>query len=375
MQSLDRQVQVWESEARAIAAVLSAREHWPNVALRERSASEVVQYGSLAAYFASLVGQCLLALAALEQLGSAQRVSNRILTLRGYLAASGRQENRMLLAKDFLLGREDVLQYGDSSDAESVFESFCELKHLLAANEVLQDPDIAGTLLQLGREVLRQKSLLEETDRTRLERSCRALLTKNGLFPRLRDSAGNLLAESQKHLFQIANLFEERRMMIAGLDSVLEKSDADADLKGLIRHILESLARATHDGIDIFEVATRRDKGFPWPLRDLTDSGQVMIIPGEGNGSCSKILLAFASSRAKSGQLAPKKVMTQVQQSIIRCRGTLRAVIFVADLAAQGGEVQDHLPIIEDFLLARDIRVFIPVTTMARRLNALDWRG
>jgi hypothetical protein len=65
--------------------------------------------------------------------------------------------------------------------------------------------------------------------------------------------------------------------------------------------------------------------------------------------------------------------MTKVQQAIIKCRGTLKAVIFLADPAAIGGEVEEHLPILEDCIHAGDIVIFIPVTIVGRRLSVLEW--
>jgi hypothetical protein len=58
---------------------------------------------------------------------------------------------------------------------------------------------------------------------------------------------------------------------------------------------------------------------------------------------------------------------------MIRCRGTIEAVIFLADPAVIGGEVEEHLRLLEESIHMGDIEIFIPVTIVGRRLSALEW--
>ena len=374
MRALDRQVRLWESEAIAIAEALSSREEPWNIDIRSDRSSKAGRYGALVTYFASLIGQCQISLGALEQLGTVTDAGRRSRRLSSHFAQSSVVTERSTSAKNFILDQIGRWDFGDSREPEEIFEAVGEVRHLLAANEVLRDPEISKGLTDIG-EVLVSRSLeLETLNRVRLKRSVCMLLQAYGIFPGLNDTSGRALPESHGKLFQIAELTLGVKMRISGLDSILEMSDADSELKDLIQRILGALATAVYEGIDVFEIANDKSELLPWPIKGSVEDGVVMLIPGRDSGLCARILLAFASSKSKSGGLAPKKVMTKVQQAIIRCRGRLEAVIFVADLAAQGTEVQDHLPIMEDFLFARDIKVFVPVTTMGRQLNALDWR-
>jgi hypothetical protein len=375
MLALDRQVRLWESEALAISEALWSREKTWSIDNRSDSISVHGRYGALVAYFASLIGQCQISLVALEQLGTTADTGHRSRRLSRHFERSGVMAARSTSAKIFIMDQRDRWDFGGSTEPEEIFEAVCEVRHLLAANEVLRDPEISKWLSRITEELARRSLELETPNKVRLKRSVRMLLQAYGLFPGFNDTSGRALTESHGKLFQIADLIGGVTMRLGGLNWILEMSNAEGELKELIKIILGALASAVHEGIDIFEIANKKNERLPWPIKGSVEDGVVMVIPGGDSGTCARILLAFASSKSKNGSLAPKKVMTQVQQAIIRCRGKLEAVIFVADLAAQGGEIQDHLPIMEDFLAAKDIKVFVPVTTMGRQLNALDWRA
>ena len=163
------------------------------------------------------------------------------------------------------------------------------------------------------------------------------------------------------------------RFGIAGLDVVLERSRADSHVRESVAGVLNTLQSTLSDGIDIFDIFASNREAFPWPVSDVTRDGGVMIIPGEGGNGCAAVLLAVAHSSRRTGKMVPKIVMTKVQQTIIRCSGTLKAVIFLADPATHGSEVEDHIPIMQDFIAARNFDVFIPVVSFGRRLTVLNW--
>jgi hypothetical protein len=158
-------------------------------------------------------------------------------------------------------------------------------------------------------------------------------------------------------------------MRINGLSEVLESSNVSTEVKRIIQNVLSRIQEIVSESGRGALSVIGDERVIPWPK----GLGDITIIPSEGSSSCSSVLLAIADSSKRSGRTSPKSVMTKVQQSMIRCRGTLKAVIFLADPAAMGGEVEEHLPIIEDSIHAGDISIFIPVTILGRRMTVLEF--
>lgn len=331
-------------------------------------------YPALAAHFACVVGQLLIA--SNTEAVCLKRGENPVIQ-RFIIEQLGANETGTSLRKaalGYLHAELHGYRYLSFESAEDAFAFVCEFRSLCAAREALDDADLSGTVEAIGETFTQAAAMLDEHSRHRLQRSTRALLAGYCMYPWSPARAGTLL-QTHRVLFRSAGFFEEGSMGfgVSGLEAVLSESRADADVRGTVRAVLDNLQSALSDGIDIFDFIGDDPGSLPWPLREVTHGGRVMLIPSKGSGGCAPVLLAVANSTKRHRKLSPKAVMTKVQQSIIQCGGTLKAVIFLADAATHGSEVEDHIPIIQDFISARNFDVFIPVMPLGRRLTVLDW--
>ncbi len=374
MKNISALVKRLSREATAIARLLEALKADADRAQPTADRS-VHDYAALAAHFASVVGQLLIASKTEEAcLGGELNGATQKFILE-HLGPNDAGSARAKIALDYV--HKEIEGYRDLTfeNAEDAFDFACELRSLCATKAFLDDADLSGSIRVIEDAFIQAIAHFSDHTRQRLQTSIRALLAGYCMYP-WSPFNGRTLKQTHQALFQTAGFFEERNMKfgVSGLDVVFERSRADSHVRESVGEVLDVLQSALSDGIDLFDSFGIDRETLPWPISDITRNGQIMIIPGEGGNKCAAILLAVAHSSKRTGKLAPKTVMTKVQQAIIRCGGTLKAVIFLADPATQGSEVEDHIPIIQDFIAAGAFDVFVPVVSLGRRLTVLDWK-
>lgn len=356
------------SEIRILSLILNAQEKLiPNdTNLIDK---DTRQYAELACYFAGLVGQYEIGLRTLKQFKNNPDVDRNLSLLKLNLGGDALKLRRKELAIDFAKYEFNKLHELKIRNSEEAFLFACEYRHMLAVSRALNSQDLLYEVDAIGSEFLKKLENLDQISRYRAGKGVKNLLSEYKIYPSVRLTANLSLADTHWALYEAANLNRRENMRINGLSEALEKSSVSYEVKRIVQALLSSIQEITSEsGREALSVIGD-DRAIPWPK----GLGDINIIPGDGASSCSSVLLAIADSSKRSGRSSPKAVMTQVQQAMIRCRGKLKAVIFLADPAAIGGEVEEHLPIIEDSIQVGDIEIFIPVTIVGRRMTVIDW--
>jgi hypothetical protein len=369
MSSLQNLLDIWTEEIKAISSVLySIEKSKPRTDVSIESIEH--EYAGLACYFAGLVGQYEIGLRTAKHFKIGSEIERKLSLVRLHFNGAADRLERKKRAIDFAKNEIEKLYDLNINNSEQAFLFACELRHLLAVNRSLLSEDLALQTNRLSEIFISKFNSLSATDKHRTSRGVVNLLSEYKIYPSVQLANRTELIDSHWALFKSANLNRSENMSIYGLNETLEKSKVDSGLKKIITSVLASIQEiASEHGRGTLSVVGD-ERAMPWP-NGLSD---VTIIPGDGRGSCSRVLLAIADSSKRSGRSSPKIVMTQVQQAIIRCRGTLKAVIFLSDPSAMGSEVEDHLPIIQDNILVGDIDIFIPVTILGKRLSVLEWK-
>jgi hypothetical protein len=369
--TLIRKIENLAGEIRSISSILQTHEKLlENSNSNSLSSDSPRNYSELACYFAGLVGQYEIGLRTLKQLNHDVDTDSKLSLLRLNFGGSQLKVRRKSLAIEFAKYEFSKLNELRMDNSEDAFSFACELRHLIAVTRALSSEELMSELNEICSKFLSQFGNLDQISRNRASRSIANLLSDYKIYPSVKLGVNTSLADTHWVLFEAANLNGSENMRINGLTEALEKSGVNSEIKKTIQIVLSSIQEiASESGRGALSIVGD-ERGMPWP-REI---GDLSIIPGDGASNCSSVILAISDSSKRSGRYSPKSVMTKVQQSIIRCRGTLKAVIFLTDPAAIGGEVEEHLPIIEDNIQAGDIEVFLPVTIVGRRLNVLDWK-
>ena len=369
MSTLLRKIENLAGEIRSISSILHSHEKLLENS-NSLSSDSPRNYSELACYFAGLVGQYEIGLRTLKQFNHDVDTDSKLSLLRLNFGGSQLKVRRKALAIEFAKYEFSKLHELRTDNSEDAFSFACELRHLIAVTRALSSEELISELNEISSKFLRQLGNLDQISRNRAGRSIANLLSDYKMYPSVKLAANISLADTHWVLFEAANLNGSENMRINGLTEALEKSRVNSEIKKTIQIVLSSIQEiASESGRGALSIVGD-ERGMPWP-REI---GDLSIIPGDGTSNCSSVILAISDSSKRSGRYSPKSVMTKVQQSIIRCRGTLKAVIFLTDPAAIGGEVEEHLPIIEDNIQAGDIEIFLPVTIVGRRLNVLDWK-
>jgi hypothetical protein len=364
--TLLKKIEILNDEIRTISSILNAFEkNLPSSA--NLSDKETRQYSDLACYFASLVGQYDIGLRTLNHFKNYAYADSKLSLLRLNFGGNQVKLRRKELAIEFAKYEFNKLREFKVRNSEDAFVFACELRHLFAVARALLSPELFVEANRISSDFINQLERLDQINRYRASRGIANLLSEYKIYPSVKLSENLSLADTHWALFEAANLNKGESMRINGLSEALEKSNASSEVKRIIITVLSSIQEITSESGRGALSVIGDEKGMPWPK----GLGDITIIPGDGSSSCSSVLLAIADSSKRSGRSSPKAVMTKVQQSMIRCRGTLKAVIFLADPAAMGGEVEEHLPIIEDSIHAGDISIFIPVTILGRQMTVL----
>ncbi len=369
MSTLLRRIENLAGEIRSISSILHSHEkQLENI--NNLSPDSSRKYSELACYFAGLVGQYEIGLRTLKQFNYDVDIDSKLSLLRLNFGGSQLKVRRKALAIEFAKYEFNKLHELSAGNSEDAFTFACELRHLIAVTRALSSEELMSELNEICSKFLIEFNNLDQTSRGRVSRSIANLLADYKMYPSVKLAANTSLADTHWVLFEAANLNGSEKMRINGLTDALEKSKVNSEIKKTIQIVLSSIQEIVSESGRGALSIVGDERAMPWP-REI---GDLNIIPGEGTSNCSSVILAIADSSKRSGRYSPKSVMTKVQQSIIRCRGTLKAVIFLTDPAAIGGEVEEHLPIIEDNIQAGDIEIFLPVTIVGRRLNVLDWK-
>jgi hypothetical protein len=367
--TLLRRIENLAGEIRSISSILHSHEkQLENI--NNLSPDSSRKYSELACYFAGLVGQYEIGLRTLKQFNYDVDIDSKLSLLRLNFGGSQLKVRRKALAIEFAKYEFNKLHELSAGNSEDAFTFACELRHLIAVTRALSSEELMSELNEICSKFLIEFNNLDQTSRGRVSRSIANLLADYKMYPSVKLAANTSLADTHWVLFEAANLNGSEKMRINGLTDALEKSKVNSEIKKTIQIVLSSIQEIVSESGRGALSIVGDERAMPWP-REI---GDLNIIPGEGTSNCSSVILAIADSSKRSGRYSPKSVMTKVQQSIIRCRGTLKAVIFLTDPAAIGGEVEEHLPIIEDNIQAGDIEIFLPVTIVGRRLNVLDWK-
>ena len=363
-----REIELLNDEIRVISSVLNSSEK--NLSSNSSlSYQETRQYADLACYFASLVGQFEIGLRTLKHFRNYADSDTKLSLLRLNFGGNQVKLRRKDLAIEFAKYEYGKLHELKVLNSEDAFLVACELRNVFAVTQALKSSELFLEADKISSRFLDQLERLDDISRYRASRGIANLLSDYKIYPTVKLTENISLADTHWALFQAANLNKEENMRINGLSETLEKSNVSSEVKRTIQTVLTSIQEiASESGRGTLSIVGD-ERGMPWPK----GLGDISIIPGDGAASCSSVLLAIADSSKRSGRSSPKAVMTKVQQAMIRCRGTLKAVIFLADPAAIGGEIEDHLPILEECIHAHDIDIFIPVTIVGRRLNVIDW--
>ncbi len=368
MSTLQKKIEILSDEIRAISSILNASEKSLQ-STSKLSDKETWQYADLACYFASLVGQLDIGLRTLKHFKNYTDADSKLSLLRLNFGGNQVKLRRKELAIEFAKSEFNKLHELKVHSSEDAFVFACELRQLLAVSRALLSPELFLDANKISSKFINKLERLDQINRYRASRGISNLLSEYRIYPSVKLTENLSLADTHWALFEAANLNKEESMRINGLPEALEKSNLSSEVKRIIQTVLSSIQEiASESGRGALSVIGD-ERGMPWPK----GLGDITIIPGDGSSSCSSVLLAIADSSKRSGRSSPKSVMTKVQQAIIKCRGTLKAVIFLADPAAIGGEVEEHLPILEDCIHAGDIVIFIPVTIVGRRLSVLEW--
>ncbi len=368
MSALQKKIDIWNEEINVISSILKLLEKNLS-ASSDLKVKETLQYADLACYFASIVGQYDIGLRTLKHFQSYTDSDNKLSLLRLNFGGNQVKLRRKELASEFAKLQFNRLNEFKIRDSEDAFALACELRNLIAVCRALSSSELIFEANKLSAKFLNQLENLDQKNRNRASRGIANLLSEYKIYPSVKLTESISLADTHWALFKAANLSLGEHMQINGLSQVLDKSNVSSGGKSIIQKVLSSIQEiVSQSGRGALSVIGD-DRAMPWP----SGIGDLTIIPGDRASSCSSILLAIADSSKRTSRSSPKAVMTNVQQAMIRCRGTLKVVIFLADPAAIGGEVEDHLPIIEDSIHAGDIEIFIPVTIVGRRLNVIDW--
>ena len=368
MPTLLKKIEILNDEIRTISSILNASEK--NLPSSENlSDKETRQYSDLACYFASLVGQYDIGLRTLNHFKNYAYADSKLSLLRLNFGGNKVKLRRKELAIEFAKYEFNKLREFKVRNSEDAFVFACELRHLFAVSRALLSPELFVEANRISSNFINQLERLDQINRYRASRGIANLLSEYKIYPSVKLTENLSLADTHWALFEAANLNKGESMRINGLSEALEKSNVSSEVKRIIQTVLSSIQEITSESGRGALSVIGDERGMPWPK----GMGDISIIPGDGASSCSSVLLAIADSSKRSGRSTPKAVMTKVQQAMIRCRGTLKAVIFIADPAAIGGEVEEHLPILEDSIHVGDIDIFIPVTIVGRRMTVLDW--
>jgi len=366
--TLKKKLEILNNEIRAISSILNDYE-------KSLSSSsnlldqDTRHYADLACYFASLVGQYDIGLRTLKYFQNYTDADSNLSLLRLNFGGNQIKLKRKELAIEFAKFEFHKLHELIIHDSEDAFLFACELRHLFAVARALLSPELFAEANRISSVFINQLERLDQINRYRASRGIANLLSEYKIYPSVKLTENLSLADTHWALFEAANLNKGESMRINGLSEALEKSNVSSEVKRIIQTVLSSIQEIASESGRAALSVIGDERGMPWPK----GLGDITIIPGDGASNCSSVLLAIADSSKRSGRSSPKSVMTKVQQAMIRCRGKLKVVIFLADPAAIGSEVEEHLPILEDIIHVGDIDIFIPVTIVGRRMTVLEW--
>lgn len=362
-------------QAEALWDCLQDRRANPQTYAAEISGERSKNYSELVCYFASILGQLIL----VERVGGYSRNPRtsssdfrRFVAVFDGASRWGEEKAQALIAAR---RRVAVLGETEISNSEDAFDIACELRSLASFAVVVREPQFLKQLAGVGSRFRRQVQELEVLERTRTARSIQRLLKHYVLYRSDADKNPDLFNEIYHCLFDVSALNQNfgDSMKYGDLEDILHSGGVSAETRSIVRHVIDAIQSMAEEGRDIYDIVAPLRGRAREPLRDVASSDDVVLIPGDSGGRCAPVLLAATHSARKGGN-SPKSVMTSAQQVMIKCRGVLKVAIFLADPATHGREVEDHLPIIEDFINSGHFDVFLPVTVVGRRVNVLRWR-
>lgn len=368
MESVNRIIRGWLEEARVLEAALRARhvDKESGKVFSDRSREEA-QY--LAFQLAVRVGQIRDARVVLDALSGQDSSGVGV-------SASARIGERQITAEIANLARAEYLSQATSLRIQDFtgFDDFfllaCDLRRLGAVAGVVSN--VSSDVLQsIGNQLRKAAASMSHGDTLDFRDSVRNLLSNYFLYPGIKGIAGGGGRSRYTDLFSLIATNQQGNDMqtIEGLERALDEMGLDAQLRDVVSKILGRIQEMTNQGGSSLLDSVSGDGSY------ITGgSPDVMAIPGTGSAKCRPILLALAGGRAR-GSRSPKRVIQRMQEVLVECSPQTQIAIFLSDAAGLGSVLEDNLSLVEAHIRRGNLRGFLPVLVVGKRITVVNWRG
>jgi hypothetical protein len=369
----------WLREAVSLNELLMTEyaHDFDDIALNEHYIGNV---GYLSYRLVTRLGNCLDGIRALQWIVS-DSSNHSLLERISKLSITLNEKNRIKLTQLYLKHRFSELQSEHFTDVENLFFSICEFKDLITASHLCAswgDKDLHYQQIDSltnSYAVLIQD--LPKVDRTVLRDSVRNLLSSEFLYERAYRKEESNPYEFFFHTALLTNQSQQMNEKIfpnsndpLNIKGILQGTGVSSDLAQAIKRILEELnSMVKQDGVNVFDVF-----GHGRDIVTGYHDADVMVIPGDGSGSCKPILIGIAATKVRRSNGSPKEVMGRMQEILVSCSPTVEVAIFISDAAGMGRVLEENLGLIRAHIRkGHGLKVFIPVMIVGNSMTIINW--
>ncbi len=260
-----------------------------------------------------------------------------------------------------------------SQDVADLFEFFCQVrKSILFDGESMGGSSSEKDVRNTVDAAIESAQSLDRSKRAALEGALSALISNSFLHSTARLPSGAVLGERYWPLFRaVRQLRGETYMNIENIRQILDEAKIKPETRQLVDRLIDALRRVISD-YDIDQIRDILSSGGQL-LPGLGDDGSIVVIPGDGSGRCTPIVLAIAKGRDGRSRYGLPNVMREVRAHLIHCFEIAEVVILLTDRWDP-----DLMKESEGDFSAYGSRPFgrkvlVPIVCWKRQLTTYDW--